>query len=69
MTDSIDSSDVKETKNDHDIMIRVIWHKYAKGCDEIKSNGMLIKLLRLANLNISFNINDLSALIIYKLYF
>ena len=68
MTDSIDSSGVKETKNDNGWFRRDPWHKYAKGCDEIKSNGVVIKLKRHANLNLSFNITSLSALIIYKLY-
>ena len=67
MADSKDWVGTKETKNDNSWFRRDPWHKYAKGCDEIKSNGMLIKLLRLANFNISFNINVLSALIIYKL--
>ena len=57
MADSIDSSDVKESKNDLDISRRDLWHKYAQGFDKNRINGMLIKLLRLANLNLSFYIN------------
>ena len=55
------------TKNDHDRIRRGLWYKYDQGYDEIKSNGMLISGKRLANLNISFNINPKSRLIIYKL--
>jgi len=44
-----------------------LWHKYAQGFDEIRSKGVVIKLKRLANLNLSFNIINLSPLIIYKL--
>ena len=68
MTDSIDCSGVKETKNDNDRLRRDLWHKYAQGSDKIKSKGVVIKLKRLANLNKSFNIINLSRLIIYKLY-
>ena len=63
----MDWSGIKETKNDNDILKRDLWHKYAQGFDEIKSNSVVIKLKRLANLNLSFNIINLSALIIYKL--
>ena len=47
---------------------RDLWHKYAQGFDEIKSKGVVIKGKSLANLNLSFSIISLSALIIYKLY-
>ena len=43
--------------NDNNRLRRDLWHKYAQGFDKIKSNGMLIKLKSLANLNLSFNIN------------
>ena len=67
MADSINSSDVKESKNDLDISRRDLWHKYAQGFDKNRINGMLIRYKMLANFNLSFNINVLSALIIYKL--
>jgi len=57
LADSIHENGVKETKNDHDTLKSDLWHKYAQGFDEIKSKGVVIKLKRLANLNISFNIN------------
>ena len=67
MTDPIDWSGVKETKNDNDTLKKYLWHKYAQGFDKNRSNGMLIRYKRLGNLNLSFNIINLSALIIYKL--
>jgi hypothetical protein len=55
------------TKNDHDRIRRGLWHKYAQGYDKNGSNGVTIRLKSLDNLNISFNINVLSPLILYKL--
>ena len=44
---------------------RDLWHKYAQGYDINEYNRMLIKGKRLGNLNLSFNINPKSPLIIF----
>ena len=67
MADSIHWYGVKEIKNINCRLGRDLWHKYAQGYDINEYNRMLIMEKMLANLNLSFNINLKSPLIIYKL--